>query len=126
MFRKLEESDRGELEKEIDIDPWHEGDASLKELFYDPACVSMAVGDNEGEVFYLSIAKEARIRIQFKSGVSKDRIKKALEETNGWLPKFSREKGFKALVFDSVSDRLIWFMWKLGFRSKPDNYWRAL
>lgn len=128
MFRDITIEDLGPIMQDIAVDPAHNQQPGFKpELFLDPATKSVAIQDENGEViFWVNFSKEIRVRIQFREGVDKEKVREAFR-TN--LPIFAeayKRAGCMAFLFDSVSAPLIWFLRQFGFRKASAEYRKEL
>jgi hypothetical protein len=126
MYRKLEEKDRDAITDAIQEDPFHCDNPNFtSDFFYDPNSQSLVFHDEEGDVCYLKVEKEARIHIQFKE-VDKDRIRNLLNQHTDQMARALKSQGYKAMTFNSPNPALVWFMRKFGFRTAKDEFRKVL
>ena len=80
--------------------------------------------DEQGTVFFLKFTNALIVDTQFapESEVSKDRVRIALKEAFGFFSISSKNLGYHAMLFESVSKSLIWFFQKLGFKQEFDFF----
>jgi hypothetical protein len=128
MFRDITIDDLEPIAQDISTDPAHNQQPGVTpEVFLDPQAKNVAFTDDTGEViFWASFSREVRVRIQFREGVDKDKVRAAFER---YVPMFSdtfKAAGAKAFLFDSVSAPLIWFLRKFGFRKMNSEYRKEL
>jgi hypothetical protein len=87
---------------------------------------AFCVGDDTGPTMYIRLDAEgelARIHIQFgpESEVSKVRTAKSLLKIFPCITTLMANSGFKGIVFESKSVKLIKFFDRLGFKHLKDN-----
>jgi hypothetical protein len=114
----------------IQADPFHRDDPrnQADALLTGKGLLTFRVTDDIGDVMFVRLDAEGdmtRLAIQFgpEEEVSKKRVVKALlEATIPAVLKFSRDKGYRGVVFESVNPSLIAFGDKQGFKplSKDD------
>lgn len=132
-FRQLVTNDMPELAAEMDADLYHQkevteavGQFADPHLFWNPGTRSLVWEDETGDVLYINFALETRAIIQFKQGVSKERIRAAFKTGLPQIEEMLKKQDVKAIVYNSISPTLIWFMRLLGFRGPIKNEYRKL
>lgn len=119
-YRMTLESDRDLLEQWIADDPYHRG-TGTSFWFQQPGAACFAVMDDSGVVFFVKAEnatdfKQAlRLHVQF--GAERIRTAKAMMQ---FIPKIERDaktRGYKQIVWESVSEPLIRFASRFGYTS---------
>ena len=88
------------------------------------------VEDDKGTVFYLKFTNALLVETQFPPSLGMNfaelrqrvRISKALKEAFGYFAASSKQLGYRAMLFNSVSASLITFFEKLGFKRLTDYF----
>ena len=88
------------------------------------------VEDDKGTVFYLKFTNAIIVETQFPPSLGMNftelrqrvRISKALKEAFGYFAASSKHLGYHAMLFNSVSESLIAFFEKLGFKKLTDYF----
>lgn len=80
------------------------------------------VQDEDGTIFYLKFTNAILVEAQFSDTVESDRIRKGLKEAFGYFSHSLKELGYHAMLFDSVSESLIKFFEKVGFKRLTDFF----
>jgi len=82
------------------------------------------VRDDEGVVFYLKFTNALIVDTQFgpESEVSKDRVRDALKDAFVFFSASSKNLGYHAMLFESVSPSLIAFFKRFGFKRLFDFF----
>lgn len=88
------------------------------------------VEDDKGTVFYLKFTNALIVETQFPPSLGMNfaelrqrvRISKALKEAFGYFAASSKQLGYRAMLFNSVSASLITFFEKLGFKRLTDYF----
>jgi hypothetical protein len=126
------QDDLGKIKGWIAADFWHKDDPSFQEperLLTGQGLLSFQVADDEGSLCFVRLDAEGsmvRFATQFgpEEEVSKKRLVMGLLSMG--LPaiiNFSKEQGYKGLVFESTNAPLIAFMGKQGFKAAGgDDY----
>src|SRR5258708_3188847 len=107
------------------VDSWHKDDLSFQAEKMLTGCgiLSFCLRDEEGPLCFVRLDAEddmVRFATQFgpENEVSKKRLIAGMLSTGiPAIAHFARKKGYKGLVFESVSPTLIAFMEKQGFKS---------
>ena len=125
-----EEVDLEQLKKWVEQDPFHRH--SLTANHWLPAfdetgqpekgVQHLAVCDEKGVVFYLRMSNVMRVEVQFPPAGDEERVKKGLREAFSAVYVMAKKRGYKEMMFDSVSQHLIRFFSKLGFNPVKDHY----
>lgn len=119
--RKISESDFPAIAAEIAKDPAHRG-WMQPSFFTEPHTGGLVVEDDHGPVFYLRLSHVLRVHVQF-CDVEKQRIRDAMIEEMKKVKELSAAKGYRQIIFDSVSRGLIAFCKRyLKFIPSPDEY----
>lgn len=116
-------NDIGIIKKWIAADPWHNEDArhSAEWLLTGGGALSFCVSDEIGPLCFVRLDAEGnmlRLATQFgpESEVSKKRLVTGLLSVGiPAIVEFGKSKGYKGIVFESVSESLIAFMGRQGF-----------
>jgi len=111
------------IEEWIAVDPFHkdEDQHSAEWLLTGNGILSFCVADDQGPLCYVRLDAEGdmlRLATQFgpESQVSKKRLVTGL--LSAGIPaiiEFGKNKGYKGIVFESISESLIAFMERQGF-----------
>ena len=80
------------------------------------------VEDDQGIVFYLKLTNALLVDTQFPPNVDKERTKAALTEAFQFFSAASKNMGYHAMLFDSVSPSLIRFFQRFGFKRLTDFF----
>ena len=109
---------------DIAHDPAHNQQPGFRpDIFMDPNTKSVAIQDESGEViFWVNFSREVRVRIQFREGADKDKVREAFKQNIPLFAEAYRRAGCVAFLFDSVSAPLIWFLRQFGFRKATNEY----
>jgi hypothetical protein len=136
MIRLTEttQSDIEQIREWLACDPWHKDDSrNVPELMTTGnGLLSYCLQDDEGPIAYVKLTEEGelvRIAMQFgpQEEVSKKRLAVGLAEVGIPIIKvFALENGFKGLVYESISPKLIFFCEKLGFKSVGNDDYAML
>lgn len=118
-----------QIEKWIELDPDHQNRMSADWWLTGNDCLlAFCVEDEIGPVMYVRLDAEgnlARLHTQFgpPSDISKERVVNVLTSGFPVMAKEIASQGYKGIIFESVSRRLIRFMSKLNFthHDKHDN-----
>lgn len=119
--RPIAETDREAIGVAIAADPDHAGKVE-PDFFIKAArgAESFAIGHKDGNVImYVRCENVMRLHIQFVDG---ERAAAALVMGLEWLKSKARERGFRELVYDSVTKKLIHFFERLGFHAHRREY----
>lgn len=124
MFRDINDKDLALILKDIATDPAHNQQPGFHPaLFIDENAKNVAIQDENGEViFWVSFLKEVRVRIQFREGVDKEKVREAFRQNIPIFAEAYSRAGAKAFLFDSVSAPLVWFLRRFGFRKATSEY----
>lgn len=122
-MRPTVEADLEKIREWIAADPWHKNDPTWKPegLLTGNGALAFCVSDEEGPLCYVRLDTEdgmLRLATQFgpEEQVSKKRLIVGLLSTGiPAIVEFGKSKGYKGIVFESVSESLIVFMNRLGF-----------
>lgn len=111
------------------VDPWHKDDPSFQaeKLLTGFGLLSFCLRDEEGPLCFVRLDAEGdmvRFATQFgpEGEVSKRRLILGMLSLGiPTIANFARRKGYRGLVFESVSPTLIAFMQKQGFKHAENN-----
>lgn len=126
-YRHPSESDLQKLNEWVAADPDHK-DKCTGSYFIpngEAGTQCIEVSDDQGTVFYLKFTNAVFVDAQFSpisSSEERERIRAGLNEAFAYFSKTLKEKGYHAMLFDSVSPTLIRFFHKLGFRPLLDFF----
>ncbi len=125
LTRATLEANREMLARWIDADVYHAGQNAEDWLRERPGVENMLVLDRKGPLFFLRCSNVMRTDIQFAPGESRElrvRIGMALKSGLPWLANESRKRGFREMIFESSSPKLVQFLETMGFRSSETEY----
>ncbi len=123
------QSDVEQIREWLAADPWHKDDPqNIPELMTTGnGLLSYCLQDDKGPIAYVKLTDDdglVRIAMQFASEdvVSKRRLTIGLARVGiPMIKEFALQNGFKGMVYESVSSKLISFCEKLGFKSVGNN-----
>lgn len=122
MIRKVSDSDRETVTKWLLKDEYHKHLTPEFFLVQEPNTELMCFHDERGPVLFVKLERALRVYIQFDHD-EKVRNAKMLVEGFPWLKQMAKSSGFRQVIFDSVSGKLVNFcMKRLGFRKSPDEF----
>lgn len=109
------------------LDAWVSADPAHKDLFTGSHFIlqpdqkgvqCIEVRDEEGTVFYLKFTNALMVEAQFPPDADQQsiRISTALKDAFGFFSHSSKNLGYHAMLFESVSENLILFFEKFGFK----------
>lgn len=124
MFRDITEADYPAIIQDISTDPLHSQQPGFTpEVFADSQNKNVAFSDENGEVvFWASFSREIRVRIQFRDGVSKDKVRAAFSK---YIPMFGasfKQAGARAFLFGTTNRALAFFLRRFGFRKASEEF----
>jgi hypothetical protein len=136
MIRLTEttQSDVEQIREWLAADSWHKDDSrNVPELMTTGnGLLSYCLQDDKGPLAYIKLTDEdglVRIAMQFapQEVVSKRRLAVGLAEVGIPIIKaFALENGFRGMVYESISPKLISFCEKLGFKSVGNDDYAVL
>lgn len=121
-------------EDEPKLDAWVSADLAHKDIFTGSHFIlpenapkgiqCIEVSDDEGPIFCLKFTNALLIEAQFppKGEIEDIRIAKGLKEAFGFFSGSFKDIGFHAMLFDSVSEKLIKFFEQFGFKRLSDFF----
>lgn len=124
MFRDITAEDHPLIALDVAADPYHNQQPGFtQDVFADPQNKNVAFADENGEVvFWASFSREIRVRIQFREGASRDKVREAFKT---YVPMFGlsfKQAGARAFLFDTKNKVLAFFLRRFGFRKTADEY----
>ena len=138
-YRHTTLEDVPKIEEWIALDPAHAGKMTAADFVLLPdadgkitkgiQCIE--VQDEKGVVFYLEFVNALIVKTQFppvaadtEFGKAREQIRvaRALKEAFGYFAIASKNLGYHAMLFDSVSESLVAFFEKLGFKKLVDYF----
>jgi len=93
-----------------------------KEGKLEKGIIYLKVEDEAGVVFYLRLSNVMRAEIQFSPNAEPERVRRGLKEAFSAVSLKAKTMGYKEMLFDSVSQHLIVFFSRLGFKPVKDHY----
>jgi len=128
------QSDVGQIREWLAADPWHKEDSrNAPELMITGnGLLSYCLQDDKGPLAYIKLTGDdglVRIAMQFAPPdvVSKRRLTIGLARVGIPMIKiFAIQNGYKGIVYESTSPKLIAFCEKLGFRSVGNDDYAVL
>ena len=118
MIRLLEQTDRPEVEKWISGEPSH--GSNTFDWYNEAGTKSVVFEDDAGGVLVAKFTPCLKIDVDFSPEASPKRIARALSEGLQEMGEQAKQQGFKAVHFDSSSDKLRAFCERLGFIPSPE------
>jgi hypothetical protein len=92
------------------------------DLFFKEDSETFIFMDEQGPILIVNVARALRAFVQFAPNEAR-RTRVALPEAFGFVKKSAKEAGFRELIFDSVSKRVIAFCKKrLGFSEVQHDF----
>ena len=124
LMKPVSEQDRSEVESWIAAEPTH---ANNTFEFYQQANTrSLLYSDEEGPVLVVKFTPSLVMDAEFNPRASGKRIAAIMSEGFPELERQAKEQGFRSIVYESVSEKLIKFCEKyMGFKPSP-SYRKAL
>lgn len=122
-IRPYEEArDRALFEQWMHDDPFHQH--TCPEAWLRPeGRMFNVLCDDEGEaIIFLSFEKVLRMNCQFNPAKTRENVKRTgdgLKFLNVWIREIARKEGFRSVIFNSISERLI------KFCHRHLNFWPA-
>jgi len=128
VFRDITNNDLIPLMNDITADPYHNQQPGFTPgIFMDEQSHNVAIQDEDGEVvFWVNFSREVRVRIQFREGVDKNKVRDAFTKNIPLFEDAFRRAGCKAFLFDSTSRALVWFLKRFGFTLSKNEYRKEL
>ena len=132
-FRAATLADAELLDSWIAADPRHAGRITA-EQWLRPADAegkplrgfeNLAAVDAAGTLLFLRCKNAMRIDIQFAPGVEEKaagRTARALFTGVPTMAALARERGYREMIFESQSERLIAFLTRMGFKASANEY----
>ena len=132
-FRAATLEDAPLLDSWIAADPWHAGRITAEQWLAPKGqngellkgFENLAAVDAAGTLLFLRCKNAMRIDIQFAPGVEEKaagRTARALFTGVPTMAALARERGYRELIFESRSERLIAFLKRMGFVGSPDEF----
>lgn len=131
-YRHTNAEDLPQLDAWVKADPAHQhltgSHFMLQPDEHGVQCIE--VEDDKGTVFYLKFTNALIVETQFPPSLGMNlaearqrvRISRALKEAFGYFGASSKQLGYHAMLFNSVSESLIAFFEKLGFKKLTDYF----
>ena len=128
-FRAATLEDAPLLDSWIAADPWHAGRITAEQWLAPKGqngellkgFENLRAVDAAGTLLFLRCKNAMRIDIQFAPGVER-RTAHALATGVPEMRKLARGRGYRELIFESRSERLIRFMRRMGFEASPNEF----
>jgi hypothetical protein len=122
-------NDLDQIQEWITLDPFHRDDPNFKaeEMLTPKGLLSFCLSDEKGPLVFVRLNEDGemvRMVMQFapESEVSKRRLVVGLIDMGiPAMKKFAKDRGYKGLIFESVSPSLIAFGKRIGFDSIGGN-----
>jgi len=133
-YRHTTNEDIPKIEEWMAADPFHAGVMKASDFVLAPdekgsQCIE--VQDDNGTVFYLRLRNALIVETQFPPAYKPEtfgylrqrvRIAKALKEAFAFFSQSSKNLGYHAMFFNSISESLIAFFEKHGFVALKDHF----
>ena len=124
-----EARDRALFEQWMKSDPFH-WHTSPESFLRPEGRQFLVLEDDDGVVLFMRVEKIVRLDFQFNPERDRRNIKRTgdgLQWLNIWLGQVCRKEGFRSVIFNSVSEKLIAFCKKrLGFRPAINEFIKSL
>jgi hypothetical protein len=124
-YRHTTEADLPKIEAWMQLDPAHKDTMKPGDFVLGPDAAGMQcieVADETGTVFFLKLTNALLVETQFPPDVSQLRIARSLKEAFGYFSVASKNLGYHAMFFRSLSESLVAFFERLGFKKLIDFY----
>lgn len=125
-FRPTTEEDKEHISAAMAVDPHHAGQDPTSYFTPMPGTENFVIEDEDGPVMYVHAENALRLFVQFRPDVSGKRTSLALAGGISFVAQQAKSKGYKEMIFDTVSSRLARFCQRFGFRKMEKDFRRVL
>ncbi len=119
MIRNLVSEDRPQVERWVLAEPTHVNNTF--DWYSETGTKSVVVEDEAGAVLVAKFTPCLRMDTDFSPEATPKRIAKAIISGLAEMEQQAKEQGFKEIVFESSSSKLVAFCERLGYRQSPDS-----
>ncbi len=119
MIRNLVPEDRPQVESWVSAEPTHVNNTF--DWYNEAGTKSVIVEDESGAVLVAKFTPCLRMDTDFSPTATPARIAKAIVSGLAEMEKQAKSQGFKEIVFESSSPKLVAFCERLGYRQSPDS-----